>query len=143
MTAIVIGTRVHTRLYNGGYGTVIAIEGEQPPASVGTIGSVVAFDGRATFDVVFDCGSCLPVLPGLILCDTIDRLSPMSHEGYRLVRGLTVDMFGSAEMRRCRPQDAAGDGRGKWGIASLAKCSGGQTVQPERLLWPLTAPFAA
>ena len=67
MTAIVIGTRVYTRLYNRGYGTVFAIDGEQAPGSVGTIGGVVAFGGRATFDIVFDCGSYSKALPECIL----------------------------------------------------------------------------
>ena len=67
MTAIALGTRVYTRLYNRGYGTVFAIDGEQAPGSVGTIGGVVAFGGRATFDIVFDCGSYSKALPECIL----------------------------------------------------------------------------
>ena len=33
---IVVGTRVHTNLYDCGYGAVFAIHGEQAPASVPT-----------------------------------------------------------------------------------------------------------
>lgn len=64
---IAIGTRVRTNLYGRGYGTVFAIHGEQAPETVQTIGGIIAMGGRATFDIVFDCGSMSKQLPECIL----------------------------------------------------------------------------
>ncbi len=66
-TAITIGTRVRTNLYNRGNGTVFAIHGEQAPETVGSICGIIRFGGRASFDIVFDQGSMSKQLPECIL----------------------------------------------------------------------------
>ncbi len=48
------GQRVYSGLYGGRHGIVIAVHGEQSPASVGTMfGGVVNYGGSATVDVAF------------------------------------------------------------------------------------------
>lgn len=66
-TAITIGTRVRTDLYARGHGTVFAIHGEQAPDQVRNFSGVVAFGGRAHFDIVFDRGCLSLQLPECIL----------------------------------------------------------------------------
>lgn len=64
--AIVVGQRIYTNLYSRGYGTVVAIHGEQNPGSVrSALG--IASGGRAQFDVVFDSGATAPRLSEAIL----------------------------------------------------------------------------
>lgn len=58
--------RVSTILYGRGMGTIVAIHGEQNPASMGTVGSVRT-GGRAYFDIVFDDGNRTHRLPETIL----------------------------------------------------------------------------
>ncbi len=51
------GQRVYSGLYGGRHGIVIAVHGEQSPASVGTMfGGVVSYGGSATVDVAFPKG---------------------------------------------------------------------------------------
>lgn len=62
---IVVGQRVYTGLYGRGFGTVVAIHGQQRPESVR--GVVVAMGGSAYFDIVFDGGERSSRLPEAIL----------------------------------------------------------------------------
>jgi Large polyvalent protein associated domain 30/Large polyvalent protein associated domain 29 len=65
-TIVVVGQRVHSILYGGRDGIIFRINGEQAPASVGSIGGVMSFGGRATFDIVFE-DHVSPMLPESIL----------------------------------------------------------------------------
>lgn len=51
---VVIGQKVYCGLYGGSYGIVYAIHGQQKPASIGSIGGVIATGGNAYFDIVFN-----------------------------------------------------------------------------------------
>lgn len=66
-TILVVGQHVYSGLYGGRYGIVYRIHGEQHPASVGSIGGILATGGRAEFDIVFDNGSISKMLPETIL----------------------------------------------------------------------------
>lgn len=61
-----VGQRIYSGLYSRGFGTVVAIHGEQAPASVQAL-VLGARGGRAEFDIVFDCGASSLQLPESIL----------------------------------------------------------------------------
>lgn len=65
--AVVIGQVVSTVLYNRGRGVVFAINGEQKPASVGSLSGIVSYGGNATFDIAFESGKISRGLPESIL----------------------------------------------------------------------------
>ncbi len=63
-----VGTRVYTNLYSRGRGVIYAVHGEPSPASIQTLaGGAVVMGGRATFDIVFECGEFAKQLPESIL----------------------------------------------------------------------------
>jgi hypothetical protein len=64
---IVLGQHVQCSLGWAGFGIVVAIHGEQSPQTVGTIGGVVAYGGRATFDVAFASGHLSKHVPEAII----------------------------------------------------------------------------
>jgi len=65
--ALVPGQVVYSVLYNRGRGVVVAIHGEQKPASVGSLSGVIAYGGNATFTIAFENGDITRGLPESIL----------------------------------------------------------------------------
>lgn len=72
---LVVGQRVHSILYGGRDGVIVAIHGEQRPDSVGTIGGFISHGGNAEFDIVFDNGTQSKRLPESILHGVQWRIS--------------------------------------------------------------------
>lgn len=64
---VVVGQRIHSILYGGRDGIVFRINGEQAPATIGSIGGVMSYGGRATFDIVFENGTISNGLPESIM----------------------------------------------------------------------------
>lgn len=65
--ALVPGQVVYSILYNRGRGVIVSIQGEQKPASVGSLSGVVSYGGNATFNIAFENGDITRGLPESIL----------------------------------------------------------------------------
>lgn len=65
--ALVVGQRVHSGLYGGRDGVIVAIHGEQRPETIGSLLGVISQGGNAEFDIVFDDGTTSKRLPESIL----------------------------------------------------------------------------
>lgn len=62
-----VGQWVHCSLYGGRDGVVVAIDGEQSPETVGSLGGIISHGGRANFDVIFEDGHFSRSLPESIV----------------------------------------------------------------------------
>lgn len=63
-----LGQEVTCALHWAGVGIIVGIHGEQSPASIGSMGGgVVAYGGRATFDVAFESGHLSKQVPECIV----------------------------------------------------------------------------
>ena len=54
--ALAVGVRIHCILYGGKDGTIMAVHGAPDPASVKSVGGIMVMGGRASIDIVWDCG---------------------------------------------------------------------------------------
>lgn len=97
-----VGQRAHSILYGGRDGIVFRVNGEQAPASCGSIGGAIATGGRADFDIVFDDGSISRRVPESIVRGVQWRLFDEVATGEEIARALA-----SAEQTEARRQTEA------------------------------------
>jgi hypothetical protein len=65
---VVVGTRIHSKLYGGRNGVVYAIHGEQSPDSIRSLAmGAIVMGGSAEFDIVFENGTESHRIPEAIM----------------------------------------------------------------------------